>query len=92
MRRARASGGGAAGGVSDELASEGEHRSISDQPLLTLPGRRQCERVRVHMVRAAFCGISHETNTFVTSALGLTPRGPGTCSCSTNLFVRLTTS
>ena len=28
-------------------------------------------------LRAAFCGISHETNTFVTSALGLTPRGPG---------------
>lgn len=29
------------------------------------------------MVHAAFCGISHETNTFVTSALGLTSRGPG---------------
>lgn len=28
-------------------------------------------------VRVAFCGISHETNTFVTSALGLTPCGPG---------------
>ena len=29
------------------------------------------------MVRVACCGISHETNTFVTSALGLTPLGPG---------------
>ena len=26
------------------------------------------------MVRVAFCGISHETNTFATAALGLTAR------------------
>ena len=29
------------------------------------------------MVRVVFCGISHETNTFVTSALGLTGLGEG---------------